>query len=262
MAVQIDATMPRMLESGRTGKQSAEAFVSVRLQGAAEIAARLELMAIRANQNSDRILMKAAAEASRPIREGYKKKINKVTDNLFKSVATKPPKQMSKYRGVGVAITGPQVTGPVGANQETGSGNHAWLVEFGSGARRPGTQGRRTYINVHQMINNRMRPINGTSKPFNNEQFARMSKGHYFLMGSKNERTRQAKMGSGYPHDFGSDAPGEMHPITLQPGETIAPMPAQHTMERTIAETSGEVMSRLINTMSGYMDTLMAGGTV
>lgn len=246
MAVEIEGSTPRVLDNGRTARQNAEAIVSVRIAGAKELADRLELMAIRANLDGTKILMQIAKTASQPILKGYKKRINTVTGNLSKSVRTAAPKQRSKYRGVGVAITGPQVTGPVGADPELGSGNHAWLLEWGTGARKPGTQGRRTYLNVHQMINRRMSVIGTGNKNFNNLQFERMGKGHYFLMGSKNERTRQAKMGSGYPHDFGSDGPGDMHPITLQPGETYAPMPAKHPMEQTIDATRGEV-GKIVN---------------
>jgi hypothetical protein len=126
------------------------------------------------------------------------------------------------------------------------------LVEFGTGARKPGTQGRRTYVNVHQMINGKMNRA-GT---FNNEQFASMGRGYYFLMGSKKERTRQAKMGVGYPHDFGSDAPGEMHPVALKPGETIRFMPAQSLMQKTISENSSAVLASLIANMKTYIEEL------
>jgi hypothetical protein len=258
MAIQIDGTTPRVFEGGMTGRQMAEAFVNVRLSGASEVARALEMMAIRAGQNADKLLYKAAEQASRHIRDGYKRKINNVTDNLSKSVQTRPPKK--KYSGVGVAITGPVVTGTAGASERSGSGNHAWLLEFGTGRRRPGTQGRRTYLNVHQSINRRMSKIGGGNMTFNNSQFERMGKGHYFLMGSKDQPTRQAKSGSGYPHDFGSDSPGEMHPITLQPGETYGAMPAQHLMEKTISENSGAVLSSLINTLNGYMQTITSGG--
>lgn len=255
MAVQIDSTTPRII-GGQTARQIAQGFVNVRIEGTQELVERLELMAIRANQDGTKILMEVAKRASEPIRLGYKKRINNVTDNLSKSVRTAPPKARSKYRGVGVAITGPQVTGPVGADPEQGSGNHSWLLEFGSGPRRPGTQGRRTYINVHQMINRRMSIVGSGNRNFNNLQFERMSKGYYFLMGSRDERTRQAKKGSGYPHDFGSDRPGEMHPITLQPGETIAPMPAKHPMERTIEATSYEVRKIINYEVQAFIDAL------
>jgi hypothetical protein len=83
-----------------------------------------------------------------------------------------------------------------------------------------------------------------------------MGRGYYFLMGSKKERTRQAKMGVGYPHDFGSDAPGEMHPVALKPGETIRPMPAQNLMQKTISENSSAVLASLIANMKTYIEEL------
>lgn len=248
MAIQLDATMPRTFDGGMTGKQIVEGFVNLRTSGAAEIAKRLEEMARRAGQDPQKLMQKAVRAASVPIIKGYRNKVRNVTGNLGKSMTTR----VRKYDGAAVAITGPRVTGPVGADPELGSGNHAWLVEFGTGRRKPGSQSRRAYVNVHQQINFRMTRV-GT---FNNSQFERMGKGYYFLMGSKNERTRQAKMGSGYPHDFGSNSPGEMHPIALSPGESVAPMPAQHPMEKTIAETNGEVLNILINTMSGFLETL------
>lgn len=248
MAIQLDATQPRSFDGWMTGKQIVEGFVNLKTGGAQEIARRLEEMARRAGQDPAGLMEKAVRAASQPIIKGYRNKVRNVTGNLGKSMATR----VRKYDGGVVAIVGPRVTGPVGADPEMGSGNHAWLVEFGTGARKPGTQGRRTYINVHQQINFKMTRA-GT---FNNKQFERMGRGHYFLMGSKNERTRQARMGSGYPHDFGSDSPGEMHPILLRPGETLDPMPAQHPMERTISESSGEVLNTLINKMSGFLETL------
>lgn len=248
MAIQLDATMPRTFDGGMTGRQIVEGFVNLRTSGASEIAKRLEEMARRSGQDPQKLMQKAVRAASVPIIKGYRNKVRNVTGNLGKSMTTR----VRKYDGAAVAITGPRVTGPVGADPELGSGNHAWLVEFGTGRRKPGSQSRRAYVNVHQQINFRMTRA-GT---FNNTQFEKMGKGYYFLMGSKNERTRQAKMGSGYPHDFGSNAPGEMHPIALSPGESIAPMPAQHPMEKTIAETNGEVLNILINTMSGFLETL------
>lgn len=250
MAVQIDATIPRTFDGGMTAKQMVEGFVTVQTAGAREVAKRLELMAIRAGKDPGGLLKKAVTIASAPIREGYKKKIRNATGNLAKSVVTKPSKK--KYDGVQIAVTGPQVTGPVGADPEKGSGNHAWLVEFGTGPRKPGSQSRRAYVNVPQAINFRMTKV-GT---FNNSQFERMGRGYYFLMGSKNEPTRQAKMGSGYPHDFMVNASGEMHPFALQANETYGPMPAQHPMERTIAENSGQVLNTLINTMQRFIDEL------
>jgi hypothetical protein len=247
MAVLIDATQPRDF-GGQSARQIVEGFVSIQTAGAREVAKELELMALRAQRDPGQLRAKAVKKASEIIKKGYKAKINNVTDNLNKSIRT----ETRQYEGATVAVTGPRVTGPVGADPELGSGNHAWLVEFGTGARKPGTQGRRTYVNVHQMINGKMKRA-GT---FNNEQFASMGRGYYFLMGSKKERTRQAKMGSGYPHDFGSDAPGEMHPITLKPGKTIKAMPAKHLMEKTISENSSAVLASLIANMKNYIEEL------
>jgi hypothetical protein len=247
MAVLIDATQPRDF-GGQSAKQIVEGFVSIQTAGAREVAKELELMALRAQRDPGQLRAKAVKKASEIIKKGYKAKINNVTDNLNKSIRT----ETRQYEGATVAVTGPRVTGPVGADPELGSGNHAWLVEFGTGARKPGTQGRRTYVNVHQMINGKMNRA-GT---FNNEQFASMGRGYYFLMGSKKERTRQAKMGVGYPHDFGSDAPGEMHPVTLKPGETIRPMPAQSLMQKTISENSSAVLASLIANMKTYIEEL------
>jgi hypothetical protein len=248
MAIQIDATQPRDF-GGRSARQIVEGFVSIQTAGAREIAKELELMALRAQRDPGQLRAKAVKRASEILVKGYRSKINNVTDNLSKSIATR----IRQYDGATVAVTGPRVTGPVGADPDMGSGNHAWLVEFGTGPRRPGTQGRRTYINVHQMINGKMNRA-GT---FNDKQFASMSRGYYFLMGSKNERTRQAKAGSGGDHDFWTPkGGGKQRPVTLHPGETYRPMPAKHPMERTISENSSAVLAALIANMRNYIEEL------
>jgi hypothetical protein len=248
MAVLIDATQPRDF-GGQSAKQIVEGFVSIQTAGAREVAKELELMALRAMKDPGQLKAKAAKKASEIIRKGYKAKINNVTDNLGKSVTTR----IRQYEGATVAITGPRVTGPVGADPDMGSGNHAWLVEFGTGARKPGTQGRRTYVNVHQMINGKMNRA-GT---FNNEQFASMGRGYYFLMGSKKERTRQAKAGSGGDHDFWTPpGGGEQRPVTLHPGETYRFMPAKNLMQKTISENSSAVLASLIANMKTYIEEL------
>jgi hypothetical protein len=247
MAVMLDATMPRNF-SGQTGKEIVAGFINLRTSGAREVAKKLELMAIRAGQDPGKLMDKAVRKASEIIKKGYKDKIRNATGNLGKSMTT----QIRAYEGARVAITGPRVTGPVGADPERGSGNHAWLVEFGTARRKPGTQGRRTYVNVHQSINGRMKKVGG----FNNEQFENMGRGYYFLMGSKNEKTRQAKAGSGYPHDFVPDGKGGTKPYFLRPGETYGAMPAQHPMERTITENSSAVLGSLIANMQTYIDEL------
>ena len=247
MAIMIDATMPRDF-SGQTANQILKGFVNVQTFGAREIAQKLELMAIRAGQDPGRLKAKAATKAAEIIKKGYRDKVRNVTGNLNKAMTTR----VRQYEGATVAVTGPRVTGPVGADPEKGSGNHAWLVEFGTGPRKPGSQGRRAYVNVHQAINGKMRKVGG----FNNEQFEQMGRGYYFLMGSKNEPTRQAKAGSGYPHDFLPDGKGGTRPFFLRPGQTYGAMPAQHPMERTISESSSAVLGALIENMKNYIDEL------
>jgi hypothetical protein len=192
-------------------------------------------------------LESAVKKAGEHIKRGYRAKIRNATGNLSKSVYIKT----KTYDAAAVAIVGPRQTGTGRGTEEGGSGNAAWLFEFGSGVRKPGTKGRRTYINVHQMINGKM--VRHSSA--NDKQFANMSKGYYFLMGSINEATRQAGMGKGYPHDFGvSD--GKMHPITLHPGETYGAMPASHAMEKTISEQQGAVFNTLRAAIQNTLDRL------
>ena len=235
---------------GQTGKSLAGGFVTIKTAGARELAERLQKMADALDATGARgqqLLANAVKKASEPIKKSYRSKVGNVTGNLARSTKT----LIRKYDGAVVAVTGPEQTGPVGATADKPSGNHAWLVEFGSGPRRPGTQGRRTYLNVHQSINGKMTRHSSA----NDQQFASMSRGYYFLMGSINEPTRQARMGSGYPHDFGfSD--GKMHPITLHPGETYGAMPASHAMERSINESAGEVQGLLITTISQAINSL------
>lgn len=254
MAVRIDATEPRILDNGLTGRQSLEAFVTVQTAGAREVAKRLEEMAMKAMKDPQRLLEKAASEASKPLRDAYKNAVGDVTGNLRKSIQTRRGKK--RYPGVGIAVTGPLMTGKGGATEKDGSGNAAWLVEFGSGPRRPATQNRITYMNVHQAINGRFRRLGNSGRPFNNKQFERMGKGYYFLMGSSNEPTRQARRGSGYPHDFLPDGKGGTHPYFLEPGETYGAMPAKHSLENSIKQTSPAVLGTLIAAMNKYIEDL------
>jgi hypothetical protein len=143
-------------------------------------------------------------------------------------------------------IVGPRQTGRQASRAGKASANHAWLVEFGSGARKPGSQGRRVYINVHQAINRKMN-LRSTRRSFstNDEAFSRMGAGYYFLMGSLNERAGAGGK-PGYSRDF-SDSRGtrEQHPIVLRPGETIAPMPALKLMQNTIDSQQASVLALL-----------------
>jgi hypothetical protein len=246
MAINPSNPTPRDVGLG-TAKSQTEGFVRIDTAGVRELAKELERVA--GALAAPGLLKKCVKQASRPILTGYKDLVSKplapgsggATGNLAKSTIT----ETKEYEGgqVAVAITGPRQTGPVGSEEGRESGNHAWLVEFGSGRRKPGTQNRRTYVNVHQMINGKMRR---TTSAMNDEEFARRSRGYYFLMGSINEPTRQSGRGKGYSHDFASWPEGrEQHPITLGPGESIDPMPAYSPMEKTIQNSASQVQAVL-----------------
>jgi hypothetical protein len=235
---------------GQTGKQLAEGFVNIQTGGAREVAEELRRLADRIGADADALLYESCKKAAEVIGARYKTKVGRVTGNLSKSVTYK--KRVYPEDGAVVAVVGPRQTGNASSKQDAESGNHAWLVEFGTGRRKPGTRGRRTYLNVHQMINRRMTRAGS----FNNDQFANMSKGYYYLMSSYNEPTRQAGAGKGYPHDFGFSN-GKQHPVTLHPGETYGAMPAKHAMENAIQETGQEALNTLINGIKGKINGIL-----
>lgn len=230
---------------GQTGKSLTEGFVTVKTAGIRELAEKLEALAKGASEA--KTLENCVKKAGRHIERGYKAKIRDATGNLSKSVKIRT----KLYDAAAIAIIGPLQTGTGSATEKNGSGNAAWLFEWGSGARKPGTKGRRTYINVHQMINGKMRRHSSA----NDKQFANMSKGYYFLMGSKYEDARQAGQGKGYPHDFGYTS-GKMHPIVLHPGDTYGRMPASHAMQKTISEQQGAVFDTLKAAIQANIDRL------
>lgn len=240
MSITQSTPTPRLV-GGRTSNESANAFVRVSMQGLEEVFERMRKMgvAISARQKQD-----AVRKASRPILETYKEqaRMHEATGNLAKSTKT----IVRDYRNgdVAVAVTGPEQTGPVGTTARRASGNHAFLVEFGSGPRKPGSQNRRAYINIHQRINGRMQRHSSA----NDEQFSRMGRGFYFLMGSINEPTRQSGGRAGYSRDFmlgTTGQSGRQHPITLGPNDTIAPMPGLHLMQNTISRKGQQVRAIL-----------------
>lgn len=237
---------------GRTGKQLAEGFVNVQTAGAREVALELQRIAQSIGRDADALLYDACKKGAEIIRRRYRAKVGDVTGNLQKSVRIQ--KRVYPQDGAVIAVVGPWQSGRGASQEGAESGNHAWLVEFGTGARRPGTKGRRTYLNVHQMINGKMKRAGS----FNNDQFARMSKGYYYLMGAINEPTRQARWGRGGDHDFYTpDGAGKSHPVTLHPGETYAAMPAKHAMEQTISETGPEVLNTLINNIRTKIESIL-----
>ena len=227
---------------GRSGKQLAEAFVSVQTAGAREVAEELRRLADSIGADADRLLYDSCRDAAKIIQRRYKAKVGDVTGNLSKSVRIE--KRVYPQDNAVLAIVGPYQSGRGASQEGAESGNHAWIVEFGTGARKPGTKGRRTYLNVHQMINGKMKRAGS----FNNDQFANMSKGYYYLMGAINEPTRQARWGSGGDHDFWTpNGAGKSRPVTLHPGETYGAMPAKHSMEQSISESGSEALNALIN---------------
>lgn len=244
----------RVLSSGLTGSQTAAGFVNIRIDGARELARQLQ--GFVGVLESDAVMFNAVREGAKIIGDDYKRRatIHMATGNLAKSVDIKKERYDNMGGVVAVAIVGPKSTGTSKATDKDGSGNAAWLVEFGSGPRKPGTHGRRNYVNVHQKINGRMGPMTKTAR-MDDEAFAKAGKGYYFLMGSLRER---AGVGGrpGYSRDF-ADGPGpKQHPITLKPGETIAPMPAHHWMQETIAVHRMNVYNAVIrvlrNAVSAY----------
>lgn len=252
MAVPIPGTTPRILDGGQTGAQRAAGFVTVQTSGARELAQELLRAATQFGKDATGPLTAAAKEAMKPVMEAYRGNITDVTGNLKRSVRIAAGKK--KYPGVGIAVGG-----PVHAKnsdewdvEKKGAGNHAWLTEFGTGRRRPGTQGRRTYLNVHEKINNSFRRLPNGGETFDNEAFQKMGRGFYFIMGSRDEPSRQAKKGSGYPHDFG--------PFALASGDTYGPMPARGWMEKAIKQSAPAALQSLLAALRQQIDKLQRAG--
>jgi len=229
----------------------AEAFVRVGVTGVKPILDTLDLVVgtMAAGTTLEGVLRRAAI----PIRDGYRAaaRTHDATGNLARSTTIKT----KTYRpGVSVAIAGPRHTGREGATGSVASGNHSWLVEFGSNGRRsPSTRGtRKTYVNVHQSINMRMTRV---ARLEDSDKFAARSKGYYFLMSSWREPTRQARAGRGYTHDFLPDG----GVFTLRPGETYGAMPGYHLMENTIAARRTQVQGIIRNGLIDAINTAVAG---
>lgn len=247
MAVVIPGTQVRTPSTG---------FVTIQTVGARELARDLLRAANRAGKDATRPLTAAAVQAMQPVMESYRKNITDVTGNLRRSVRIKAGKK--KYDGVGIAVGGPIHV--VNSNEwdveKKGAGNHAFLAEFGTGPRRPGTQGRRTYLNVHQRINGRMNRTPNRGRPFDNQDFERMGRGFYFLMSSFKEPTRQSKKGSGYPHDFLPDGKGGIRPFAIAPGETYGAMPARGWMDKAIRQSGQAALNSLMAALRSQIEKI------
>lgn len=221
---------PLLGDSSLSASEVAGAFLRINTSG---IEAAVERLLEIAGVFGEAQMKAAVREALKPIQKAYKANLPAdVTGNLRKSVGTKVKTYNS---GVTFGIVGPRhyASGSEWDVEERGAGNHAWLVEFGTKARRPGTQNRRTYVNVHRMINGKMkRHATGQT----DEQFAKASRGYYFIMSSYNEPTRQKRKGSGYPYDF---------LMTRHPGQTYKKMPDARPMTRAIQAESGNARRAL-----------------
>lgn len=244
----------RTTDDGQRGLDRAGQFATIRTSGVRELVERLKQMSDVVD--ADEQLRKAARKASKIVKDEYQTLAERhtATGNLAASVKVFHRKYKNSTGGRAIVeVIGPLQTGPVGTTAKQASGNHAWLVEFGTDRRRPGTKGRRTYINVHQVVNRRMTLHPGVS--MNDRQFENAGRGYYFLMGSLYERAGQPAGRAGYSRDF-ADGPGpNQHPITLKPGESIAPMPALHLMEDVVTATSGDVLRSLQESLINAINT-------
>lgn len=212
-------------------------------------------MSTKFGENATNPLTAAARKAAQPIMQLYKENISEVTGNLQRSVEVRAGRK--KYVGIGIAVGGPvhRVSGKDWDVLKKGAGNHAFLYEFGTGPRRPSTQGRRTYLNVHQRINGRMSRINPDGAKFNNLQFERMSKGSYFLMGNKGVGPDgEFNQRRGFVLDRREGAGGQTRPYTLGPGETYPAMPASHAMEMAIKRGRSQSFSVLEKELRKLID--------
>lgn len=215
------------------------AFVRVGVVGIGPVLDSLETLAgIFAARD---ILTDVLHRAAVPIRDEYRNsaKSHDATGNLARSTRIKTKQYAS---GNAIAVTGPQQTGSMGASGSQASGNHAWLMEFGSNGRRsPSTRGKRkTYVNVHTSINKRMTLH---SRLEDSEKFHSRGAGYYFLMSSWREPTRQARAGRGYTHDFLPAKNDKPRVFTLKAGETYGAMPAYHLMENAIRARASQSQS-------------------
>lgn len=221
----------------------ADTFVRVGVVGIEPVVELLE--SLEGLFGSQDILTDILRRAAVPIRDEYRDGARRhdATGNLAASTRIKTKKYPN---GNAVAVTGPRQTGSQGATGSVASGNHAWLVEFGSkGRRSPSARAaRRTYINVHTMINKRM---SVHSRLEDSEKFRSRGAGYYFLMSSWREPTRQARAGRGYTHDFLPATNGKPRVFTLRAGETYGEMPAYHLMENAIRARAAQSQTIIRN---------------
>jgi len=228
---------------------TAISFVRLRIDDRSINLLRDTLQDLQGVFDSQRTLEDILRQAGRPIQSAYKNglRAHDATGNLSASTRIKTKRYSAS--GVAIAVVGPVQTGREGATQDRPSGNHAWLFEFGSNGRRsPSTRstGRKTYVNVHQLVNRRMRLA---ARLEDSDTFASRGRGYYFLMSSWKEPTRQRRAGKGYSHDF---LPGKKV-YTLQAGETYGAMPAYSLMQNSIRSQASRAQSII---RSGLIDAI------
>lgn len=220
---------PFMGDGSGSSRSLAESFVRIVMSGSGELDRKIRELSDAASTSELRNSLRSGMNV---IKKAYKSNLPiDVTGNLRKSVSTKTKAYSS---GVVAGIVGPThvVAGKEWDVETKGAGNHAWLVEFGTKRRRPGTKNRRTYINIHRSINGKMTRHRGS----NDTDFLNASRGYYFIMSSFDEKTRKARQGSGYPHDYIQ---------TLHPGETYAGVTPSNSMQKAIQSSSGNARAAL-----------------
>lgn len=253
MAVNIPGTLPRDVGGGLTGAQRVSSFVNVRTDGIRDLARSLLRAATAMGADATKPLTAAAKEAAVPVMAAYKSNINDITGNLKRSVRVQAGQK--RYEGVGIAVAGPVHV--KNADEwdvlKKGAGNHAWLYELGTGRRKPGSQNRRTYVNVHQSINGRMNRVSNErgGLAFDNEQFERMGRGYYFLMGSINVAQRKSGKGAFVP-----DGKGGTRPFFLASGDTYGEMKPSRAMERAIQQASPAALNALRDAINAQISKL------
>lgn len=246
MAIVTPSTTQRIVRDGQTGSSIAGGFLSFSVDGLEDLVANLLRAAVTVGADANKPLNAACREALKPVMKTYAESINEVTGNLKRSVTVRNFKKKT-LPGVGGAIGGPRhfKEGDKWDVEKRGAGNHAWLHEFGTGPRRPGTQGRRTLVNVHQRINGRFRRVGDGTQWVRNDEFDRLGRGNFFIMSSYN--SRENFRGRGYPGEF---------LMALESGDTYGAMPPGRKMEEAIQGSRGAVMNTLMQAIQRQIDKI------
>ena len=132
---------PRDID-GTTALKQVGQFVTIQTAGVRELFEQLDKLA--GSIAADAFLKQAVRKASKIIKDGYKDEARKhtATGNLAESVTTfARVYKNSNGSKAALDVVGPRQTGATGSQKGKESGNGAWLAEFGSGPRRPGTEG-------------------------------------------------------------------------------------------------------------------------